>query len=83
VNSLEKSFAGQTPAQSGDLSKSEIMDALEAMFVKSMEKGLGGMTEEGVDLGAAVSKYEQFNSISQPLLASVQRFVQERRAAAH
>lgn len=82
VSPMQKSFAGR-PAQGDTLSKSEILAALEEMTMESVQKGLGGATEDGVDLAMATSKYEQFNTISEGLLASVQKFVQDRRSAAH
>lgn len=79
---LEKSFAGSPATPSGQLSKGEVLDELETMVQESMQKSLGGMTEDGVDLVTASSKYEQFNLISQGLLDQVQKRVQERKVAA-
>jgi len=79
---LEKGFVGGAP-QGSELSKSAVLDELENMVQESMTKSLGGMTEEGIDLVTASSKYEQFNLISQGLLGQVQKRIQERRVAAH
>jgi len=71
VQTMEKSFAGAPPA--GDqLSKSQILDELEVMNLESISKGMGGATEDGFDLTAASSKYEQFGQISPVLLRQVQ-----------
>lgn len=78
---LEKGFVGAA-ASDGQLSKGEVLDELETMVQESMQKSLNGMTEEGLDLVTASSKYEQFNLISQGLLDQVQKRIQERKVAA-
>jgi hypothetical protein len=78
---LEKSFVGAN-AQGTQLSKAAVLDELENMVQESMQKSLGGMTEDGFDLVTASSKYEQFNLISQGLLDQVQKRIQERKVAA-
>lgn len=82
AQAMEKSFAGAAPQGGGQLSKGEVLDELEAMVQESMQKSLGGMTEDGLDLVTASSKYEQFNLISQGLLDQVQKRIQERKVAA-
>lgn len=67
---IEKGFAGQPPA-GDELSKSEILDTLEVMINESMEKGMAGNTEDGIDLTVAASKVEQFGQIHPQLLARV------------
>jgi hypothetical protein len=79
---LEKGFQGSDRAPDG-LSKSEILDALEEMAEDSINKGLGGVMEDGGDIALAISKYEQFNMISPSLLKTVQGHIQSRRASAH
>lgn len=77
VHSLEKAFVGQAPAagEGSELSKSQILDAMDEMMVKSMGEGRGGATEDGISLDVAVSQFEQFNKINPRLLAQVQAHV--------
>lgn len=82
AQALSKSFAGGPQATDQQLSKAQVLDELETMVQESMSKSLGGMTEDGLDLITASSKYEQFNLISQGLLDQVHKRIQEKRAAA-
>jgi len=61
---LQKSFAGEAPSEN-QMSKSQILDTME-----SMQKSEAAVA--GEDVGVAISKYEQFNQISRPMLAAVQ-----------
>jgi hypothetical protein len=70
---LQKGFAGEPPPGE-QLSKSEVLDALESMMHESVEKGGSGASAGGEDLLKAISKYEQFNAISRPLLQEVQAY---------
>jgi hypothetical protein len=67
---LNKSFAGQPAAEDG-LSKSQVLDAMDAMMEKSMAAGQNGIAAHGEDMAVAISKYEQFNTISQGMLQAV------------
>lgn len=67
---MEKSFGGQ-PAQSEQLSKSQILDTLEEMLQESVEKGQGGASIDGTDLAVAAAKMESFGAISDRLLGQV------------
>jgi hypothetical protein len=70
---LAKSFANQPPE--GDrLSKSEILDTLEAMHMDSIQKGNGGMARCGEDLQQAIAKYEQTMRMSRPLIEELKTF---------
>jgi hypothetical protein len=79
---LSKSFAGNTPAE-GQLSKSEILETLDAMMEKSMKEGTHGHTANGQDILMGISKYEQTNAMSPGLLAEVQAFRNGNRAVTH
>jgi hypothetical protein len=77
---LQKSFAGQ-PTQGETLSKSQVLDALDSMMEESMAKGMSGATDSGEDISLAVSKYEQTNMISRPMLAAVKAHMSKKSAA--
>ena len=73
---MEKGFQGQRATATGDLSKSQILDTMEDMMVKSVEAGRGGATEDGIDIATAASKFEQFGMISPSLLNHVKTHLQ-------
>lgn len=77
---LQKSFGGQPPS-SENLSKSQVLDALDGMMEESISKGMSGATEFGEDIAMAVSKYEQTNMISRPMLEAVKGHIAKRNAA--
>lgn len=77
---LQKGFVGEPPPDQ-QLSKSDVLDALESMMHESLQKGGSGASERGEDLLKAISKYEQFNTISRPLLHEVQTFRSRQHAA--
>jgi hypothetical protein len=68
---LQKSFAGQEGGEGNDLSKAQVLDALEQMIEKSVQENRAGCTEDGFDLTVAASKMEQFGTIDPRLLAKV------------
>lgn len=71
---IEKGFAGQSPANSDELNKSQILDTLELMIEESVQKGNAGNTADGIDLTVVASKVEQFGQIQPTLLAKVKAF---------
>ncbi len=76
-NTLQKGFGGQPPAAAGSqLSKSQIMDGMEALLHKSTD----GVTTRGENILQAISKYESTNLITKSMMDAVQ---QELGAAAH
>ena len=77
---LQKSFGGQPPA-SENLTKSQVLDALDGMMEDSVSKGMSGATDFGEDIAMAVSKYEQTNMISRPMLNAVKEHLTKRNAA--
>lgn len=77
VNDMQKSFGGQ-PAPGESMSKSMVLDTLEAMHEDSLSKGMGGNVG-GEDLMHAIAKYESTNFISPALMDRVRHF----RAQAH
>lgn len=79
---LNKGFAGDQPAEE-QLSKSQVLDGLDALHEESLSKGMGGSTPEGEDILKAIAKYEQTNLISPTMAKRVQAKIQEKRAAAH
>lgn len=70
---MEKSFAGASPEV--NLSKSEILDAMDDMFQKSMDTGKGGLVN-GVNMQLASTRYETTNEIAPTTLQMVQRHIQ-------
>jgi hypothetical protein len=78
---LQKGFGGEPPPGE-QLSKSEVLDTLEVMMRESVDKGGSGASAGGEDLLKAISKYEQFNAISRPLLKEVQAYRRQQRGAA-
>lgn len=70
---LQKSFAGN-PGPGDQISKSQVLDALDGMMEKSLSEGRGGMAECGEDLLKAVAKFEQTNGISPRLLNEAKAF---------
>jgi hypothetical protein len=78
---LQKGFGGEPPPGE-QLSKSEVLDTLEAMMHDAVDKGGSGASAGGEDLLKAISKYEQFNTISRPLLQEVQAYRRQQRGAA-
>lgn len=77
---LQKSFAGQPPAGEA-LTKSQVLDALDGLMEESISKGMSGAISNGEDIALAVSKYEQTNMISRPMLDAVKGFIGRRSAA--
>jgi hypothetical protein len=77
---LQKSFAGQ-PSAGENLTKSQVLDALDGMMEESMTKGMSGATDFGEDISLAVAKYEQTNMISRPMLEAVKGYITRRNAA--
>jgi hypothetical protein len=75
LRALEKGFVGQA-AQENALSKSMVLDELEKMIVESVDKGMGGAMDNGIDLGIEASKYEQTNKLHPMVAAEVQRRIQ-------
>jgi hypothetical protein len=71
---IEKGFAGEQPAGE-TLNKSQIEGALSEMLQKSVEEGRGGATPDGIDLGVAASKFEQFGQIDPGLYQRVQQHI--------
>ncbi len=64
---IEKGFQGREPSDdASNLSKSQILDGLDELMVKS-----NGLTDEGEDVLKAISKYEQTNQISKSMLSQV------------
>ena len=80
---LKKAFADQPPGDAGDLSKSEVLDALEEMVMKSVDSGMNGATVDGTDLAMATSKFEQLNRISPKLLKQVKAHIESKGATTH
>ena len=64
---LEKSFAGTAPT-SDQLGKSEALNGMMGLLEESMSKGMGGVTEEGIDIAKAITKCEMFGTV-EPRLA--------------
>jgi len=78
---LEKSFGGQAP-DGEQLTKSMVLDALDAMHQESLEKGMDGRTANGEPILHAIAKYENSNMLSKSMLKEVQAF-RQRHATAH
>jgi len=78
---LQKGFVGQAPARD-DLSKSQVLDALDGMMEESMSKGGSGTLETGEDIALAVSKYEQTHMISKSMLGAAKTFIQKKNGHA-
>jgi len=66
---LEKGFAGNEAGE--DLTKGAILDAMGDMLRKSVDAGHSGVTEDGIDLNLAASKFEQLGTIHPKLLGQV------------
>lgn len=77
---LEKSFAGRAADAGGEFSKSEALDAMQELLVKSVDSGQGGMVEGVGDMGVAISKFEQFNTMSPATHARVAEHLRQRAA---
>lgn len=75
---LQKGFAGGE-AEADQLSKNDILNSLESMMEKSMERGEHGLSKGGEDLALAIAKFEQMNRMSPGLLEEVKAF----RAVTH
>jgi len=80
AQAMEKGFGGREP-NGEQLSKSDVLDALEEMLQKSVADGRGGATEDGIDLGVASSKFEQFGQISPTLLNKVRTHIASNKGA--
>jgi hypothetical protein len=78
---MQKSFAGRA-AESDDLSKSQVLDALDGMMEESMTKGGSGTLDSGEDIALAVSKYEQTHMISKSMLGAAKAFIQKKNGHA-
>lgn len=82
AQAMEKGFGGREP-DGEQLSKGDVLDALEEMLQKSVQDGRGGATEDGIDLGVASSKFEQFGQISPTLLNKVRTHIANKGATVH
>ena len=82
---MQKSFAnGPSGDESEQLTKSDVLTALDGLMQDSMQKGNPGATPFGEDITLAVAKYEQTHQISKPMLNAVMSWRQEQqKAAAH
>lgn len=79
---LQKSF-GDQPPEGEQLSKSLVLDALDAIHQDSLEKGMDGRTSGGENILNAIAKYEQSNMLSKSMLAEVQAYRQRSQSTAH
>ena len=79
---LSKSFANR-PGDGEGMSKSQILDAMDEMTQVSFEKGMSGVAVNGEDLSVAISKYEQFNTLSPAMLAQVKAHIESKGATTH
>lgn len=79
---LQKSFGGESAPAGEQLTKSEVLDALDAMHVDSLEKGMDGRSKSGEQILNAIAKYENTNMLSKGMLAEVQAYRQS-KATAH
>jgi hypothetical protein len=71
---LQKAFGGQSPAGE-QMTKSQVLDTLDAMHQFSMQKGGNdGLSPSGEDLMRAIAKYEMTSMLSPGLLKDVQNF---------
>ena len=75
LRALEKGFGGQAPAGQ-QLSKSMVQDELEKMIRESVDRGMNGATENGIDLVNEASKYEQTNKLHPAIAAEVATRIQ-------
>lgn len=82
AQAMEKGFGGREP-DGEQLNKGDVLDALEEMLQKSVQDGRGGATEDGIDLGVAASKFEQFGQISPTLLNKVRTHIANKGATVH
>jgi hypothetical protein len=73
AQALAKSMAGGA-GEGEHLSKVDILDTLEAMHMESLQKGRRGNAMCGEDLQKSIAKYEQLNTLSQPLLAELRAY---------
>lgn len=73
VRTLEKSFHGAPPAGER-LSKSQVLDVLDAMQEDSMAKGRSGAAECGEDLLLAIGKFEGADQMSKGLHNEMMQF---------
>ena len=78
---LQKSFAGRA-TESDELSKSQVLDALDGLMEDSMSKGGSGTLENGEDIALAVSKYEQTHMITKSMLGAAKSFIQKKNGHA-
>lgn len=79
---LQKSFGGQPP-EGEQLSKSIVLDTLDAMHQESLEKGMDGRTSGGESILNAIAKYENTNMLSKSMLGEVQKYRQKSQPTAH
>lgn len=70
AEAIQKSFAGNAP-EGEALAKSQVINALEQMAAESFNNGSEGRAPCGEDLTMAVSKYEQFGTVSRPLAEDI------------
>ncbi len=70
-NAIEKSFAGDPPADE-QMSKSEILDAMEGMMQKSDPNG-----SDASQILLATAKYEQTNQLSKAMYGKIMEFRQQ------
>lgn len=79
---LEKSFGGQKPGAAGEeFSKSQILDGMQDLLEKSVDSGQGGAVPGIGDMGVAISKFEQFNTMHPQAFQLVREHLNSKRVA--
>ena len=81
---LAKSFQsgdGAPGGSEGDLSKSDISEALDGLMIESMEGNRNGLTKGGEDILVEISKFEQMSKLSPSMFNEVKGFISRRGAA--
>ncbi len=77
---LNKGFGGTPPAEE-QLTKSSVLNALDAMNEESFEKGMEGRIATGEDITLAVAHFEQTNGLNPRMHAAIIEHIQSKRAA--
>lgn len=83
---LAKSFAGDGSGSDGSgggdgqLSKGEIMTALNGLMADSMDGGRNGMTKGGQDILLSISGFEQSSKLSPAMFGEVKGFIGQQNA---
>lgn len=85
VSTIEKGLGGQPPGSGaeGQLSKSQVLDVMEAMHKESIDKGREGQSRCGEDFLLSIEKYERSSRLSKAMHEEIIEFHKSQAGSLH